>query len=68
MSYQVYQDEFDPDDRDYAILFLFISHISFAIVDYGRVFMTKMRKTSILVSGTLNFMTTACYQVVIFYA
>ena len=68
MSYLSFQDEFDPDNRDYAILFLIISHIAFAVIDYGRVFLQKFRKTSILITGTLNFVSTAAYQVVIFYA
>ena len=61
MCYLSYMDEFDPDDRDWSILFLMISHISFAIIDYGRVFVQKFKKTSILLSGTLNFVTTAVY-------
>eukprot|EP00347_Sterkiella_histriomuscorum_P014457 403360793 len=68
MCYLAYQDEFDPDDRDWSILFLLLSHLSFAIIDYGRVFMQRFKKISILLSGTLNFVTTAVYQVIIFYA
>ncbi|CDW81844.1 UNKNOWN [Stylonychia lemnae] len=68
MSHLSFQDEFDPDNRDYAILFLIISHISFAVIDYGRVLLQKFRKTSIIITGTLNFVSTAAYQVVIFYA